>query len=441
MSWIWRIPHDGTTRRRLAAILVGLACAGSPVIAGGQVDAVSALTAEALHAYRAKDYARFLAAERRALALEPANPRLLYDVACGESLTGQPTAAVRTLEQLAARKLDLGAETDPDLAAARRTPEWKTFAAQLAALRRPLVRSSVAFTLPDPGLLAAGVAVDPQNGDVYVASVRERKIVRRTADGTVSDFITAGQDGFLAGASLALDLPRHLLYATTSAVPFMMGYRPEDRDRSGVFAFDLATGRLVRKVFLPTDHRRHFLNALAVSRTGIVFVADSGSPGIYRLAPGADDLEGLTAARPFRSTQGLALSADDRTLYVADYADGLRAIDLATGAVRRIAAPAGVWLGGLDGLSPVPGGFVAVQIGVRPERVLGLRLDPQGRRLTAVDILEMNHPDYAGPVQGALDRGAFLYVANSQLALGNPATGAFDAARARPTVVLRLPVG
>jgi hypothetical protein len=52
----------------------------------------------------------------------------------------------------------------------------------------------------------------------------------------------------------------------------------------------------------------------------------------------------------------------------------------------------------------------------------------------------MNHPSYNEPVQGTLDGDSFLNVANSQIGLGNGETGAYEAEKARPTVVLRLPL-
>ncbi len=85
-------------------------------------------------------------------------------------------------------------------------------------------------------------------------------------------------------------------------------------------------------------------------------------------------------------------------------------------------------------------GFISVQIGVKPERVVRLRLDPQGQRIAAVEVLESNHPDYAGPIQGVVAGNTFLYVANSQLGLANGETGTFAADKAKPTVVLRLPL-
>jgi sugar lactone lactonase YvrE len=391
-------------------------------------------------AYRAKDYARFLTLEKHALARDPANARILYDVARGEALQGHAAAAIRDLDILLSRKLDLGAETDSDFSGIHATPEWAGYLTRLTALRTPLVHSTVAFTLPDSTLIATGLAVDTKTGDTFIASVRERKILRRTKDGVVSDFIHPAQDGFFAGASLAIDATRRILYATTAGVPFMLDYAKDDDGRSGIFAFDLRSGALVRKALLPTDGQKHFLNALVIDQDGTVYISDSRVSGIYRLRPDATTLEPFAPGAAFQSTQGLAFSDDHRTLYVIDWTDGLWALDRATNVRRKLDGPPGVWLGGLDGLSPVADGFIVVQIGVAPARVLRLHLDPARRRITAVNVLEMSHPDYDGPIQGVVAGSAFLYVANSQLDLGNVETGAFAADRARPTVVLRLPL-
>src|SRR5262249_45529427 len=149
-------------------------------------------------------------------------------VACGEALQSNARGAVRLLDQLLARKLDLGAEADDDFASIRNTQEWTGFKSRLAVMRKPVIRSDVAFTLAEPGLLATGIAIDSQTGDTYITSVRQRKIVRRTKQGTVSDFIRTGQDGFLAGAWLAIDPGRRLLFASAAAVPFMSGYDKAD---------------------------------------------------------------------------------------------------------------------------------------------------------------------------------------------------------------------
>jgi hypothetical protein len=416
-----------------------LCCLFALSVASQEIPTAASLNAQAFAAYRAKDYTAFLKLEQQAHEHEPENPQFIYNVACGEALNGHPGEAIQFLDKLLDQKLDFGAETDPDLASARTAPEWKAFETRLAALRKPLIKSQIAFILPDPELVATGIAIDPKTGNVFVASVRKRKILRRTPNGEVSDFIHQGQDGFLAGDSLAVDAPRRILYATTSAVPYMEGYEKTDDGHSGLFAFDLESGKLVRKAMLPADGKRHLLNALAIDNEGNVYVSDTGMSGIYLLRRTSRVLEEFLPASAFEATQGLALSEDDKTLFVADYASGLWAIDIASRQSRKLDTPRGTWLRGLDGISRVQGGFIAVQIGPKPERVLRIWIDPTVRRVTNVQILEMSHPDYEGPIQGTVAGNSFLYVANSQLDLGDGKTGAFAAERARPTVVLRLP--
>jgi sugar lactone lactonase YvrE len=425
----------------MRVVLPGVLCGLFALSVASQgVPTAASLNAKAVAAYQAKDFAAFLRLGQQAHALEPENPQYMYNVACGEALNGHPAEAIQFLDKLLEERLDFGAETDPDLARARSSPEWKAFETRLAALRKPLIRSQVAFTLPDPELLATGIVSDPETGDVFVASVRQRKILRRTPRGKVSDFIHPGQDGFLAGDSLAVDKPRRLLYATTSAVPYMVGYEKTDYGRSGLFAFDLMSGKLARKTMLPADGKRHLLNTLAIDHDGNVYVSDTGASGIYLLRRVGSTLEEFLPASAFEATQGLALSEDEKTLFVADYASGLWAVDIASRRPRKLDTPRGTWLGGLDGISPSQGGFIAVQIGVQPERVLRIRVDRKATRVTSVEILEMNHPAYEGPIQGMVAGQSFLYVANSQLDLGDAKTGRLAAERAHPTVVLRLPL-
>src|SRR5882724_2300949 len=98
----------------LAAILCAAIIVSTTAASASQEPAntPASLNAAAIKAYQAKDYARFLEYEKRALALTPDSPRLMYNVACGEALTGHAVEAVRLLDRLLALKLDLGAEAD-----------------------------------------------------------------------------------------------------------------------------------------------------------------------------------------------------------------------------------------------------------------------------------------------------------------------------------------
>ena len=88
-------------------------------------------------------------------------------------------------------------------------------------------------------------------------------------------------------------------------------------------------------------------------------------------------------------------------------------VDTATKAVTRLPAPTNVALYGIDGLAWHNGSLIGVQNGVDPSRVVQLDLAADGSRISAVRILDMNHPRVAEPTIGVVVGGMYYYVANS----------------------------
>lgn len=403
-----------------------------------QTDTPATLRQRAMAAYQAHDWASFLAFEKRLLTLSPNDPRTIYNVACGEALTAHPAEAMKNLEQLTAWGIDFNADRDKDFSAIQQTADWAKFKAQLEELRKPVVGSSTAFTLPEAGLLAAGLAMDAKSGDTYVASARERKIIRRAKDGTISDFATE-KDGLLAVSYLTIDPVRGQLIASMAAMPFMRGYKQEDAGKTAIAIFDLASGKAVKTVFLSGRGDHHLLNASVVDRAGNVFVVDSASHEIYRIRRASNEIELFISSVVYPAPQSLVLSADERTMWVVDYIEGIWAMEILSADRHRLEAAPEIYTAGLLGLVRVTDGFVGVQNGVRPNRVVRFRMDAKGERLTAAETLERNHPAYSGPAQGTMDGNDFIYIANSQLELLDEKTGTFPADKGLPTTILRLP--
>lgn len=420
---------------RLFLVVLSLA-----VLAHGQSGSTASLSQRASAAYKSKDYAGFLSLEKQILAIRPFDTLAIYNAACGEALTGHPAESVQLLNKLLTAKLDLGADTDTDFTNIHASPEWAQFKEGLAALRKPIINSTTAFTLPDKDLMVTSLAVDERSGDIYIASGRERKILKRTKAGVLTDFATQ-KDGLFGVWQLLIDPARGQLIASTAAAPFMQGFQKDDEGKAGLCIFDLATGKTVRQAFLSGTPEPHLLTSMAEDKRGNVFVVDSRSKELYRLRFGSSELELYVSSVVFGAPQGLALSADERTLYVADYLDGLWAMEVLSNDRRRIDPPNDISIAGLTGLSRVADGFVAVQNAIRPNRVLRIHLDANAEHITSVETLDSNLPSYAGPLQGTVSGGDFLYIANGQVELGDFKTGAFAADKAQPTTVLRLPLG
>ena len=155
------------------------------------------------------------------------------------------------------------------------------------------------------------------------------------------------------------------------------------------------------------------------------------------LRQGSAALTVLVDEGPIGSAQGLTLSPDGRYLYVADYVQGVVRVEIASGAATLMPVPAEAAVTGIDGLVLHAGSLIGVQNGLRPHRLVRLRLDPAGQRITKVETLERNHPDFDEPTLAAMVDGSVYYVANSQYDRVKQ-DGSLDTERLRHPTILRL---
>ena len=433
---------------RLLSCLWLAAATPGPAPSPVPADPLRDLQAAARAAYDRHDHATFLARTEEALRLRPDSPRLLYNRACGLALTGQPAGALAALADLADRQLDFDLQAEPDFASLRPLPGWAAVAARFAALRQPRGQAVTAFRLPPGPLLIEGLAHDPRSGRFFASSVRQRRILAWRAEAPdhegssrreppeIEDFVPAGRDGLLSPLALRADPARRRLWVTSAALPEAEAFREEEAGRSELLAFDLDDGRLLQRLPAPGPGE-HNLNDLELDADGAVFVSDASSGQLWRLAPGARELSELLAAGRLRSPQGLALSRDGQSLYVADYASGLYRLDLVARALEPVPGPEQAVLAGIDGLLREGDGLIALQNGIRPHRVVRLSLLPDGRRVAGTEILAMGLPELDEPTLGVLVGERLVFVGRSQWASLGGGHGPPPAALP-PAVILEL---
>ena len=90
----------------------------------------------------------------------------------------------------------------------------------------------------------------------------------------------------------------------------------------------------------------------------------AGRPLVYRIPAGSDTLERFIESPLLLSAQGLALTPDERTLFVADYARGILRVDLARRSVTLMQTADSVLALGIDGLYYQGGQLIGIQNGV-----------------------------------------------------------------------------
>ena len=385
------------------------------------------LMREAVEATTAGDHAAALVKLEEAAQLRPDYPRLQLLLARTYTALERPSEALAALQRLADMGLRLKVATDPALAALYDSPEFKILADRLIKGPAPMAAGEAALTLPEVDGIIESCLADPATQVWYFGDVRNRCIWQRDrGTGQLRKF-TADEDALDGVFKIVLSPDRRTLWATTATVAVMTGTDAEDFKRSDLVAIDFATGR-VRDRFSPTKKGiKHLLGDFVLADDGSIYATDSIFQAIWRLPPDGKELEPWLENNQFLNLQGLAFSADGGTLYLADYANGVWSIDVATKTPTLLTAPADTTFFGIDGLYAVRGGLLAVQNGVTPQRVL--RIEPAATGTSAATVVAMGRPAMTDLALGTFFNGHLHFVGDSGWALYDPPPETPPAAR------------
>lgn len=400
--------------RKVFAGIVGVAlAAGAGTVAPSAPGFVEHFNA-ARQAHEAKNYELMERELRAALALRPSHPAALYELAAALALRGDPPAALEALDTLAKMGLSFDPSREADFASLGGQPRWSQILARFERNRAPAGSASASFRIFIPTFIPEGLAYDGDTGSYYVGGAHERRIQRVTRAGTTDNFVLPGAGGLLAPLGLLADSRRRLLWVASAGIPEMKNAQADELGRAGIIAYDLDNGRVKRRSLLPEDGRKHRLDALVLGTQGMIYATDSAAGLIYRFDTARGQYTALTRPGELISPRGVALSDDKKTLYIADYTQGLYAYELDGGRLSRLDVAPDICVYGIEGLYVYDGGLLAVQNGIRPHRVVRFRLDETGRRVQHARVLAANLPEFDQPAQGVVVGRRFIFIANSQ---------------------------
>lgn len=348
--------------------------------------------------------------------LNPAGDELTLLAGFASAQAGDTAGAIRWLDSLRVMGSCLVPVPGRAYAAVEGSPEVRQAVDRLRATLDPRHRATVAFSLPTRDLFPEGIGFDPVRRTFYLSSLRQRKVVaiERGAgtEATARDRLTQA-DGLWSTLGIKIDSVRQRLWVATSAEGLAAGERPEEAGQAAVVVYDLAAGRPLRRIALPSPPKA-LANDLALDLEGNAYVTDTEGGALYRIGAESSEAETLFPTGTFASPNGIVVTPDGRALLVADGWNGLWRVELATRTRHRIPQAPGPMPLSLDGLAIHGHSVIAVAHTFSGGRVLRFRMSPSWDAILGSEVLECNHPLHRLPTTGVVVGDTLFYIGTSQ---------------------------
>ncbi|MCB0280766.1 MAG: hypothetical protein KDD94_14750, partial [Calditrichaeota bacterium] len=290
-------------------------------------EAADLVYAQAINAYKQGKIQDAIDQFTAFLNMRPNYINAEFNIAQLSAALGKTDISYRYLNKLAAYGMNLNPANfeDPDL--------QKIPAQQLAEIKSKFVLNQelkgdaeIVFQLDERDLITESVVIDQRNGDSYISSVRKRKIIRKKKNGKFEDF-SAESDNLWAVFSLKISPDGRYLWASSSATREMLNADTNLTDQTAMFRYNLKTAKLDKRFSLPSDHKAHIWGDFVFAADGLLYISDSVDNTIYVLNPESGEFKKLLNSFYFSSLQGLVFNEKETLLFVADYSEGIYAID------------------------------------------------------------------------------------------------------------------
>ncbi|WP_350201770.1 hypothetical protein [Gracilimonas sp.] len=347
----------------------------------------------------------------KADSARPNHPVIMYNLAKGYMLNSETEQAFKTLKVLLHFYASPEILDTTDFSSLKSSDAWKKLNEEVLDYRKIVKTSKVAFEFEEPGLHPEGIAYDHHTGDFYLTDIREGLIYRfKKAEGNLEPFMDLKEFGFWSAMGIIADpVYSDVLWVTTSAMPQFSGYTEEDKGKSAVLKISKAGKKILSSY---TTDGEHTFGDITTTEKGKIFITDSQNPEVFTI----DRNDVLNAA--FRhdewwNLQGLALSDDERFLYVSDYITGVFRIEINTGEIKPLINE-NEWLRGGDGIYQKGGKLIILQNGTIPKRVAKISLNENGLGNSETLVFpDQAREDINEPTLGTWVNGDLYYIGNS----------------------------
>ena len=287
----------------------------------------------------------------------------------------------------------------------------------------------------DRELIPEGIAIHESSGKIYLSSLYQDKIVEIDLEtNSCVDLFSSGQYGYSHGVGMTIK--GDLLYA-------LSGGPTEEGTRSELLVYDLARDTVAGRYRLEDDIP-NFMNDLAVSEAGEVYITDTDRHLVYKLAYPGGSIEPYFSHPSLQYPNGIAISDDDKLLFVDSWTEGIRIIDLSSGELLNEGYAGSPKYLAVDGLKYYRGGLYGIRNGDRDisaHAFAAIELAADRKEVDSLQYLVQAHPVMNIPTTFCIHEGTAYILANAQLENLDMQTQRLIAADSlQPTYIIKYPL-
>lgn len=366
-------------------------------------------------AYQRRDIEAWVDATHELHRLRPFNQDFMRHLVEGHARLGNLSQAFNMMLKMQQQGLSENWDEIDAVAPMREHDLYDHLNKLMVEAGNPVGDVSVWSTLDAEYAMPEAMALEQERDRIFVGTVRDGLILF-SEDGSEWQEFTSPEEipQLQAVFDLAVDEERGHLWVATGTVPQFQGKEREDDVNSSLLRLDLESGELQAEYEVSAGGGRNLLGSIALAGDGTVYAADTQSPVVYRLDPGAESLRPFFGHQNFTSLRGLALNGDDSLLYIADYELGIFVVDVSGGEQAwQLAIPDTLNAGGIDGLFWWNNHLIAIQNAITPQRVVRLKLGEDGLGVTAVAPLAAGQEEFDMPTFGVMDGQELYFLAGS----------------------------
>ncbi len=385
-----------------------------------QASDIKVLLKLAREAKSSDNFPGLMAAMEKAVTIKPHVPILEYQLAEAYSLNNEKSKAFNSLIALQKKGLYFDLEKNKNFDNVSVHNVFDYIKQNMDANGQHFGGGVESFSIDKSfsGLLFESIAFDGNSQSFLMGSIRDGRIIKISAsNGEISTLVNptvGGINGPWATLDIETDEKNDVMWVSSSAISQFGKVNGESAGLSGIFKYQLSTGKLLNAYKVPGNKKPTLFKDIHLTSKGDLYILGVINGVVLKLAKDSNDIALAFTAKTHKNLRSITSDETGEILYISDAEHGIVVVDIAQQKNGIFSNSETLSLVGITDLIYDDNGLIMIQSGFKPERVMRIVLNEDKVSIKNVLPIESSHPLFDSPSYGVVIGEGFYYIANSQ---------------------------